>query len=59
MKRLFKGEAYRHTGFGITKNDCRMANERNITFGNITIPTKFQETLLNEIKNIKVPKTTK
>ncbi|MDR1382952.1 MAG: hypothetical protein LBJ67_03765, partial [Planctomycetaceae bacterium] len=43
----------------ICKNDCRIASERNITFDNITLPTKFQETLLNAIQAITIPKVPK
>ncbi|MDR2755229.1 MAG: hypothetical protein LBC20_05930, partial [Planctomycetaceae bacterium] len=37
----------------ICKNDCQMANEKDITFNTTTLPTPFQKILLKQIKTIK------
>jgi hypothetical protein len=36
----------------ICKNDCQMANEKDITFNTTTTPTPFQEILLKQVKTI-------
>jgi hypothetical protein len=43
----------------ICKNECRMANEKNITFNTTTTTTPFQEVLLKQLKNITISNTTK
>jgi transposase len=40
----------------ICQNNCRIINEKNITFENHTTPTNFQENLINKIKAIKTTK---
>jgi hypothetical protein len=36
----------------ICSNDCRTAKDHTIVFNTTTTPTTFQETLLNQLKNI-------
>jgi hypothetical protein len=36
----------------ICKNNCQMANEKDIIFNTTTTPTPFQEILLKQIKTI-------
>jgi hypothetical protein len=36
----------------ICRNDCRTAKDHTIVLNTTTMPTTFQETLLNQLKNI-------